>query len=90
MGKDKDHLDCYIGPNHEADTVYIVHQNDPVTGEYDEDKVMIGFDSEEEAKEAYLKQYDRPGFFGSIDKMSIDTFKGKAFDPANKGKMIKV
>jgi hypothetical protein len=89
VGRDKDHLDCYVGPNLDADTVYIVHQNDPVTGEYDEDKVMIGFDSEGEAKEAYLKQYDRPGFLGPIDKMGIDAFKEKAFDPANKGKMIK-
>jgi hypothetical protein len=33
---------------------------------------MLGFNSEAEAKEAYMKQYDRPGFFGSILKMEGD------------------
>jgi hypothetical protein len=88
VGKDKDHVDCYIGSNPEAETVFIVHQNDPVTGEYDEDKAMLGFDSENEAREAYLSQYDRPGFLGDIDAMGIETFKDKAFDPKNKGKKL--
>jgi inorganic pyrophosphatase len=88
VGKDKDHVDCYIGPNPEAETVFIVHQNDPTTGEYDEDKVMLGFDSENEARKAYLSQYDRLGFLGEIDAMDIETFKEKAFDPKNKGKKL--
>jgi hypothetical protein len=36
-----------------------------------------------------LKQYDRPGFFGGIVKMDIDTFKAAAFDIKNKGKPLK-
>jgi hypothetical protein len=88
VGVDKDHLDCYVGPNPESEMVYIVNQNDPVTGKFDEQKVMLGFSSEEEAKAAYLKQYDRPGFLGNIVKMDIDTFKEKAFDVRNKGKPL--
>jgi hypothetical protein len=88
VGKDKDHLDAYIGPDPEAETVYVVHQNNPVTGEYDEDKVMLGFGSEAEARKAYLSQYNRPGFLGSIDGMDIDTFKERAFNPKNKGKRL--
>jgi hypothetical protein len=88
VGKDKDHVDAYIGPNPESETVFIVHQNDPTTGAYDEDKVMLGFDTLEEAKSAYLSQYDRPGFLGSIGAMDIETFKEKAFDEKNKGKRI--
>jgi hypothetical protein len=88
VGRDKDHVDCYIGPNPESENVFIVHQNDPVTGKYDEDKVMLGFDSEGAAQKAYLKQYDRPGFLGDISAMDIDTFKIKAFDPKNKGRML--
>jgi hypothetical protein len=88
VGKDKDHLDCYLGPNLDSETVFVVHQNDPVTGEYDEDKVMLGFDSLEEARNAYLSQYDRPGFLGELDEMDIETFKEKAFDERNKGKKI--
>jgi hypothetical protein len=89
VGVDKDHLDAYIGPNPESEIVYIVNQNDPVTGKFDEQKVMLGFNSEGEAKAAYLKQYDRPGFFGDIVKMDIDTFKEEAFNPGNKGKPLK-
>ncbi len=88
VGKDKDHVDAYIGNNPESEQVFIVHQNDPTTGTYDEDKVMLGFNSAAEAKAAYLRQYDRPGFFGSMDEMSIEEFKEKAFDKKNKGKMI--
>jgi hypothetical protein len=88
VGKDKDYVDCYLGPNPESETVYVVHQNDPVTGKYDEDKVMLCFDSEAEAKAAYLKQYDRLGFLGDIDAMDIEIFKEKAFDKKNKGKML--
>jgi hypothetical protein len=89
VGVDKDHLDCYVGPNPESEIAYIVNQNDPVTGKFDEQKVMLGFNSEVEAKAAYLKQYDRPGFFGDIVKMDIDTFKEEAFNPGNKGKPLK-
>ncbi len=74
-GTDGDHVDCYLGEDEKADHVYIVHQNNPKTGEYDEDKVMLGFASAEEAKQAYLKQYDRPEFFGSMDEVSMEKFK---------------
>jgi hypothetical protein len=50
---------------------------------------MLGFGSEAEAKAAYLKQYDRPGFLASIDTMDIETFKEKAFDEKNKGKILR-
>ncbi len=88
VGKDKDHLDCYIGPNPDSRKVFIVHQNDPKTGKYDEDKTMLGFDSGDKAKRAYLGQYDRPGFFGSMDETDVDTFKTKAFKNSCKGKKL--
>jgi predicted kinase len=88
VGVDKDHLDAYVGPYPESSRVFIVNQNDPVTGDFDEQKVMLGFNESSEAKAAYLKQYDRPGFFGSIIEMDIDTFKETAFDDGNKGKPL--
>ncbi|MDR1904383.1 MAG: hypothetical protein LBQ88_19130, partial [Treponema sp.] len=88
VGKDKDFLDCYIGPDPESDRVFIVHQNDPVTGSYDEDKVMLGFENKEAAEKAYLSQYDRPGFLGDIVEMGIEEFKDTIFDENNKGKRI--
>ncbi|KKN30948.1 hypothetical protein LCGC14_0829010 [marine sediment metagenome] len=76
-GTDGDHVDCYIGPDKDSKTVYVVHQNDPVTKKYDEDKVMLGFVTASSAKKAYLSQYDRPGFFGSMEKFSIEIFQDK-------------
>jgi hypothetical protein len=49
---------------------------------------MLGFDTLEEAKSAYLSQYDRPGFLGDITEMGIDEFKDKIFDEKNKGRKI--
>jgi hypothetical protein len=89
VGVDGDHVDVYIGPDEEAPEVYIVHQNDPVTGKYDEDKVMLGFSSEKAARQAYLKQYDRPGFLGDIDTLSLEEFREKVLAKKNQGRMIK-
>jgi len=89
VGKDKDHLDCYIGPNKNSEVVFVVHQNDPETSKYDEDKVMLGFDSGKQAKKAYLGQYDSPKFFGTMTTMSIDEFKEKIFSKQFKGTMVK-
>jgi hypothetical protein len=88
-GVDGDHVDVYIGGNEAARNVYIVHQNDPVTGKYDEDKVMLGLDSLNEARAAYLKQYDRPGFLGKIAIMSIEEFREKVLSKKYHGKMVK-
>jgi hypothetical protein len=78
QGNDGDHIDCYINTqNKQCDTAYIVHQNDPITGKYDEDKVMLGFNSSAEAKAAYLKHYNSPKFFGSIAEMPLEAFKNK-------------
>ncbi len=87
-GTDGDHVDCYLGDNMDAKKVYIVHQNDPVTHKYDEDKCMLGFDTLEDAKKAYLMQYDRPGFLGKIDTMDFDEFKEFILLKRNHGKKI--
>lgn len=90
IGADGGLLDCYIGPDPESARVFIIHQNDPITGNYDEDKVMLGFNSAKEAKELYMKQYDRPGFFGSMDETDIETFKHKAFSDNAKGHRLTI
>ena len=86
VGVDKDHLDTYVGPDKKANKVYVVHQNDPVTHKYDEDKCMLCFSSAADAKAAYMKQYDRPGFYGSMTTMTIEQFKSFIF--SHKGKMV--
>jgi hypothetical protein len=77
-GVDKDKLDVYVGPYRDAPNVYIIHQNF-VRGrkkdKYDEDKVMVGFKSLEQAKAAYLAHYDSPDYFRSATVMAFPLFK---------------
>ena len=85
-GTDGDPLDVYIKnpPDDNANKAYIVHQNHPRThpskgGQYDEDKVVLGVSSAEEAKELYLRHYNRKDFFRSITEMAIEPFKRYIF-----------
>jgi hypothetical protein len=78
QGMDGDHVDCYVGPNENASKVYIVHQQKaPDFNTYDEDKCMLGFDSAEQARKAYLDHYNNDRFLGSMTIMSFEEFKRK-------------
>ena len=72
---DGEGVDVYVGPNKEAPFAFVVHQHkDDGTG-FDEDKAILGVDSEEEAKKLYLEHYDDPKFLGPISKVSIERLK---------------
>lgn len=75
IGTDGDHVDCYIGPNKKSEKAFVIAQNFPNTGKYDEDKVMLGFNSGAEAKKAYDDHYDKKGFFGAMKQVSVDDLK---------------
>lgn len=74
-GADEDEVDVFLGPDPNSQFAYIVHQQNPSNGMYDEDKVMLGFSSQAAAKFAYLEHYDKPEFFVSISPMGMDQFK---------------
>lgn len=80
MGVDGDQVDVYLGPYLDtASTVYVVHQR--CYGDwarYDEDKAMLGFLSESDARDAFLACYDDPRFLGEITAMPIAEFVTKA------------
>ena len=57
VGKDKDHVDVFIGNKPEASNIYIIDQIDPNSGKFDEHKVMLGFDSQAKAKQTYLAAF---------------------------------
>lgn len=77
-GSDGEDVDVYVGPDESAEFAYVVHQNKaPDFEKYDEDKVMLGFSSEEDAREAYLKQYNDDRFYGGMSSMPIESFKEK-------------
>lgn len=77
-GADGEQVDCYLGPNEDAPYVYVVRQLDPDTGEYDEDKCFLGFDSEQDAREMFLAHRDDGDrAFGAITRYTVDEFKEK-------------
>jgi hypothetical protein len=74
-GVDGDHVDCFLGPVADAKFAYIIHTNEPATGEYDEDKVMLGFANAAEAVKAFLDNYSDGAFFRACESMPMDKFK---------------
>jgi len=59
VGKDKDHIDVFIGENPESDKIYVVDQLDPQTGKFDEHKVMLGFNDISTARKTYLAAFEK-------------------------------
>ena len=74
-GKDGDHVDVFIGPDIENfEKVYVVDQK--INGKFDESKVMFGFSTKKEAKEAYFSNFDKNWHgFMHITGVSLATFK---------------
>ncbi|MBR5573724.1 MAG: DEAD/DEAH box helicase family protein [Paludibacteraceae bacterium] len=54
---DGDHIDVFLSDKPEEGRVFVVDQTNQ-DGSFDESKVMYGFNSLEEAREAYLSNYD--------------------------------
>lgn len=75
-GADGDHIDTFIGPNPDAEQVFVVDQINPKTGAFDEHKVMLGFDSQEEAEAGYRANYD-PDWkgMGAVTPMTVEEFR---------------
>lgn len=78
FGKDGDHLDMFINDKADLDNwngdVFVVDQVNP-DGSFDEHKVMYGYDSMDDAKKAYLANYNK-GWkgLGNISGASKDEF----------------
>lgn len=89
VGSDGDEVDCYLGPNEEASFVYVIHQRKaPDFKTHDEDKVMLGFGSEEEAKAAYLAhRNDGDAAYGGMTALPLERFKAKLSRRTGSGKI---
>ncbi len=77
-GKDGDSIDVFVRPGFEGNTdapVFVVDQVN-ADGAFDEHKVLMGFQSEGEAIDAYHANYE-PDWqgFGGIRQMAFDEFK---------------
>lgn len=74
-GADGEELDCYVGPKRDADTAYVVHQKKD-DGSYDEDTVMLGYDSKASAKADILRHYSDPKYVGTVDAITMEKLHG--------------
>ena len=73
---DGDPVDIYLSDHPEKGTVFVIDQIDPKTKEFDEHKVMYGFDSIEDAKKSYLACYQKGwGGLGWITPVSKAEFR---------------
>jgi len=89
LGADKDYLDIFVKPGTETSPkVFIVDQVDE-KGNFDELKVILGADTQEEAAKLYQSNYAENWNGGAgITEMSMDEFKKWAFDGKRKTKPV--
>lgn len=75
VGRDKDHVDVFIGNDPESEKVFVINQLDQ-DGKFDEHKCMVGFKNEEAARKGYLANYEK-GWqgLGSVVEKSVDEFR---------------
>lgn len=79
-GRDGDHIDVFIGSYLYFDKIFVVDQKND-EGNFDESKVMLGFKNKEQAKKAYLSNFDSnwKGFM-TITEIDIEKFKKWLYD----------
>lgn len=71
-GADIDDIDVFVGEHPSSEDVFIVDQVKE-DGSFDEHKVMLGYTSTEEAREAYLRNYDEGwSGLGDITHIKVD------------------
>lgn len=75
VGADNENIDTYVGRNPESEQIFVVDQIDQKTGRFDEHKVMMGFNSQEEAIQAYSSNFDDGWKVGPVRAMNKDEFK---------------
>lgn len=79
MGYDGDHIDVFLGNDFESKKIFVVDQK--VNGKFDESKVMLGFKTSNEAKKAYLSNYEKDWKgFHKITEVDEETFKVWLYD----------
>ena len=75
-GKDKDHLDVFVGPHLDSELLHVINQVEPGTDKFDEHKVVVGCHSAAKAKKLYLDNYsDGWTGFHSCIPMTLAQFK---------------
>lgn len=84
IGDDGETVDIYLKEDGSFDHVYVVHQRKK-DGSHDEDKCMVGFESKDEAKNAYEK-HGPPWGYGSLTEYTWEEFKDEYLSERSKEK----
>lgn len=76
-GADGDELDAFMGPNPQSGKVFVINQVVPGSRQFDEHKVMFGFNSEDDALKAYEDSYQQgwDGYDSHIEFNSLEDFR---------------
>lgn len=89
-GKDGDHVDVFVVNSPLSDKVFVVDQINK-DGSFDEHKVMMGFNSIEEAQAAYLANYEQGWTgLGNITEMPADEFRAWVKDGVKSDPVVEV
>lgn len=78
VGKDKDHVDVYLGPHRKSPHVFVIDQMNAETGRFDEHKVFLGFAAKGHVVTTYRKAFSdgrADERLGHMQKMTVDQFK---------------
>ena len=91
-GSDGDSVDVYLrdNPDAAAEYAYVIRQNNPKTGAFDEEKVMCGWSSVVDAVKAYVGQFDRRGFYGGCTAVKMSELHDKLSKMRKKHKAARV
>lgn len=79
VGRDGDEIDVIIGPDQDAEFVYVIDMIDlgpDVAQREDEDKVMLGFADQDAAEEAFLWMYPET-FLGGTKEIPLHVFRDR-------------
>jgi uncharacterized protein (TIGR02594 family) len=74
-GKDGDNVDVFIGPKPESQTVFVVDQVKQGNGHFDEHKIMLGFETLDEARAGYESSFTPGWKVGPVFETSLDDLK---------------
>jgi hypothetical protein len=77
-GSDGDHVDVFVKPGTdtlEANSPVFIVDQESSDGEFDEHKVMLGFQTQDEAEKAYLANYTKGWELGPVTATRLDNFK---------------
>lgn len=72
-GEDGEQIDAYAGPNHNSKIVYKIEQLKADGKTFDEEKYMLGYNSQDEAVQSYLQHMPEERL-GKVSDISWDQF----------------